>query len=70
VVTVPTPLAFGEVVARVRDPHGHLWWLHEQVEDVSPDELARRFADPGAQEAMAYVQRTLREEMEAASGLA
>jgi PhnB protein len=66
-VTVPTPLAFGEVVARVRDPQGHLWWLHEQVEDVTPDELAGRFADPAAQVAMTCVQQTLREEMEAAS---
>ena len=53
-------------MARVRDPEGHLWWLHERVEDVAPGELASRFADPAAQEAMAYVQRTLREELETA----
>jgi uncharacterized glyoxalase superfamily protein PhnB len=64
-VTQPTMLAFGERVARVRDPQGHLWWLHEHVEDVAPEDLAARFADPAAQEAMAYVQRTLREELEA-----
>ncbi|MFE9333961.1 VOC family protein [Streptomyces sp. NPDC006925] len=64
VVTRPTLLAFGERVARVRDAQGHLWWLHERVEDVPPEDLAERFADPAAQEAMAYVQRTLREEME------
>ena len=63
VVTKPTLLAFGERVARVRDPQGHLWWLHEQVEDVTPEELARRIADPAAHEAMAYVQGTLREEL-------
>jgi uncharacterized glyoxalase superfamily protein PhnB len=62
-VTKPTLLAFGERVARVRDPQGHLWWLHEQVEDVTPEELARRIADPAAHEAMAYVQGTLREEL-------
>jgi uncharacterized glyoxalase superfamily protein PhnB len=67
VVTRPTLLAFGECVARVRDPQGHLWWLHERVEDVSPDELVSRFADPAAQEAMAYVQRTLREDLGRAS---
>jgi PhnB protein len=65
VVTQPTVLAFGDRVARVRDPQGHLWWLHEHVEDVAPEELASRFADPAAQEAMAYVQRTLREELAA-----
>lgn len=65
VVTHPTLLAFGERVARVRDSQGHLWWLHERVEDVAPEELGSRFADPAALEAMAYVQRTLREELEA-----
>jgi PhnB protein len=64
VVTQPTMLAFGERVARIRDPQGHLWWLHERVEDVAPGELAGRFADPAAQEAMAYVQRSLRQELE------
>ncbi|WP_412516070.1 VOC family protein [Actinomadura madurae] len=64
VVTRPTLLAFGERVARVRHPQGHLWWLHERVEDVPPEELGSRFADPAAQEAMAYVQRTLREELQ------
>jgi PhnB protein len=67
VVTRPTLLAFGERVARVRDPQGHLWWLHERVEEVSPEEMAGRFADPAAQEAMAYVQRTLREDLARAS---
>lgn len=66
VVTRPTLLAFGERVARIRDPQGHLWWLHEHVEDVSPDEITSRFNDPAAYEAMSYVQRTLREEFEGA----
>ena len=65
VVTKPTLLAFGERVARVRDPQGHLWWLHEQVEDITPEELAQRITDPTAHEAMSYVQGTLREEMAA-----
>lgn len=65
VVTRPTLLAFGERVARIRDPQGHLWWLHERVEEVPADEMVRRFADPAAQEAMAYVQRTLHEELAA-----
>jgi PhnB protein len=64
VVTEPAMLAFGERVARVRDPEGHLWWLHEHVEDVPPEKLADRFADPATLEAMAYVQRSLREELE------
>jgi uncharacterized glyoxalase superfamily protein PhnB len=62
-VTVPTDLAFGERVARVRDPQGHLWWIHQHLEDVAPEDLAGRFADPSAQQAMAYVQQSLSEEL-------
>jgi PhnB protein len=63
VVTQPTDLAFGERVARVRDPQGHLWWIHQRLEDVDDDELRERFADPAAQEAMAYVQESLTDEL-------
>jgi PhnB protein len=65
-VTRPTELPFGERVARVRDPQGHLWWIHQRVEDVAVDELAQRFADPSAQQAMAYVQQSLASEMKRA----
>jgi PhnB protein len=62
-VTRPTDLPFGERVARARDPQGHLWWIHQRLEDVAPEELAERFADPAAQRAMAYVQQSLLDEM-------
>jgi PhnB protein len=62
-VTRPTDLAFGERVARVRDRQGHLWWIHQRVEDVAPTELAQRFAAPAALEAMTYVQESLDREM-------
>jgi PhnB protein len=65
-VTHPTELAFGERVARVRDPQGHLWWIHQRVEDVAVAELGRRFADPSAQQALAYVQQSLARELERA----
>ena len=65
-VTHPTELAFGERVARVRDPQGHLWWIHQRVEDVEAAELGRRFADPSAQQAMAYVQQSLASELKRA----
>jgi PhnB protein len=65
VVTRPTELPFGERVARVRDPQGHLWWIHERFEDVDPADLAGRFGDPAAQEAMAYVQSSAAEELAA-----
>lgn len=63
VVTQPTELAFGERVARVRDPQGHLWWIHEHFEDVSPAEVAQKLVDPNAQHAMAYVQDSLADEL-------
>jgi uncharacterized glyoxalase superfamily protein PhnB len=62
-VTHPIELAFGERVARVRDPHGHLWWIHQRIEDMAVDELAQRFADPSAQQAMANVQQSLASEL-------
>src|SRR3954453_773469 len=67
-VTRPTELAFGERVARVRDPQGHLWWIHERFEDVDAAALAARFAAPAAQAAMAYVQESLRVELAAPRG--
>lgn len=66
-VTEPTDLAFGERVARVRDPQGHLWWIHQRLEDVAAEELAERFADPAALAAMAYVQQSLTDELSGTS---
>ena len=68
VVTRPTELAFGERVARVRDPQGHLWWIHERMEQLDPEEMARRFADPSYQQAMTYVQESLTTELEGGNG--
>lgn len=64
-VTQATELAFGERVARVRDPQGHLWWIHERFEDVDPADLRLKFAAPDAQRAMAYVQESLANELSA-----
>ena len=55
-VTRVTELFFGERVCRVRDPQGHLWWIHQRVETLAPEELGRRLAEPSFREAMAYVQ--------------
>ena len=68
VVTRPTELAFGERVARIRDPQGHLWWIHERMEELDPEEMARRFADPSFQQAMAYVQESLTTELKGGNG--
>ncbi|MEU1388395.1 MULTISPECIES: VOC family protein [unclassified Nonomuraea] len=55
-VTDVTHLFFGDLVGRVRDPWGNLWWIQTHVEDVSAEEVERRLADPGFVKAMEYVQ--------------
>ncbi|MFD7162510.1 VOC family protein [Streptomyces violascens] len=55
-VTEVTHLSFGDRVGRVRDPLGNLYWIQTHVEDVSPQEMQRRFGDPGFTKAMEYVQ--------------
>ena len=60
VVTKPTLLAFGERVARVRDPEGHLWWLHEQVEAGPARRPASRAAAGGRRQAPAGPGRSRR----------
>ena len=58
-VTKPTLLAFGDRVARVRDPLGNIWWLQQRVEDVSETEMQSRWTDPRWSEPMNYVQHSL-----------
>jgi uncharacterized glyoxalase superfamily protein PhnB len=55
-VTEVTHLYFGDLVGRVRDPFGNLWWIQTHIEDVSADELERRMSDPEFTKAMEYVQ--------------
>jgi uncharacterized glyoxalase superfamily protein PhnB len=63
VVTVPTEMPFGDLVARFRDPQGHRWWIHQRLEEVPPAEMMRRFGEPRFLEAMAYVGDSLDAEM-------
>jgi uncharacterized glyoxalase superfamily protein PhnB len=63
VVTEPTTMPFGDVVARLRDPQGHRWWLHQHVEDVSVEEMSRRFADPETGARMNHLTDSLDKEM-------
>ena len=41
-VQEPADQFYGDRMAGVRDPAGNVWWLATHVEDVPPDELARR----------------------------
>ncbi|MBO3731917.1 VOC family protein [Glycomyces niveus] len=58
--TVVTPLtdvqAWGDRVARLRDPLGNLWWLQERVEAPSPEEAMRRMGEPRYLKAMEQTQ--------------
>jgi PhnB protein len=43
--TVTRPVAdqfYGDRVGQIEDPFGHGWSIHTHVEDLSPDEMARR----------------------------
>ncbi|GIF46862.1 putative glyoxalase superfamily protein PhnB [Asanoa ferruginea] len=55
VVTEPTELFFGDRVSRFRDPFGNLWWIHQRLVDVTPEQAAERLQDPTFIKAMAYV---------------
>ena len=58
-ITNVTPLAFGDKVGRIKDPLGNIWWLQTRLEEVSPDEMQKRWSEPGWAKAMAYVQDSL-----------
>jgi uncharacterized glyoxalase superfamily protein PhnB len=56
VVTALTELFWGDRVGRVRDPLGNLWWVQQRGAALSPDEIARRMAEPRFVAAMRYVE--------------
>ena len=56
IVTEPTDMPWGDRAGRVRDPFGNLWWVMTHVEDVDPEEEARRWSDPVWLERLAYAQ--------------
>lgn len=64
-VTLPTDLAFGERVARFVDPWGNTWWVHQRIEEVTPERMAERWSDPVYVRNMRYVQESLRKELSA-----
>jgi PhnB protein len=63
VVTRPRTHAFGQRTGRVRDPLGNIWWISAVVEEVAPDEIMRRLAEPEYAEAMRDAQETLDREL-------
>jgi PhnB protein len=58
-VTEPTHLFWGDLVGRLADPFGNLYWVQTRIETVSDEEIARRMSDPTFTAAMEYVQGAL-----------
>jgi uncharacterized glyoxalase superfamily protein PhnB len=62
-VTEMTELFFGDRVGRVRDPFGNIWWIQTRLEELDPEEMARRAQEQTYMAAMQYVQSTLDREL-------
>jgi PhnB protein len=62
-VTEMTSLAKGFRVGRIRDPFGNLWWIQTRLENLAPEEMAKRAAEPQYREAMRSFQESLEREM-------
>jgi len=41
----PADQFYGDRNAGVRDPAGNVWWIGTHIEDVAPEEIARRAAE-------------------------
>jgi len=62
-VTRPLTQAFGQRGGRGRDPFGNIWWISAIVEDVAPEDVMRRLAEPVYADAMREAQETLDREL-------
>jgi uncharacterized glyoxalase superfamily protein PhnB len=63
VTEVTTSRIVGDRGGRIKDPVGNIWWVQTHLEDVSPDDMMRRFADPAELEIMRTLQRSFDEAM-------
>lgn len=43
-VMAPTDQVYGDRSGGVKDPFGNTWWIATHIEDVSTEEIGRRFA--------------------------
>jgi PhnB protein len=55
-VTEMTNMPWGDRIGRVRDPVGNLWWIMTHLEDVSEEEMLRRYGLPEYAEGIKYVE--------------
>jgi PhnB protein len=59
VVTEPTHLFWGDLVGRLSDPFGNLYWIQTRIEIVDEEEMGRRMGDEKFVRALEYVQSSL-----------
>jgi hypothetical protein len=62
-VTEMTNLVWGDRGGRVRDPLGNIWWIQTRVEQVDPEEIAKRLAEQPSRDALQYTRESLDREM-------
>src|SRR5688572_19356272 len=55
-VTEPTNMPWGDRVCRVRDPLGNLCWIMARLENISAEEIEKRWGEKKYIDAMEYVQ--------------
>jgi uncharacterized glyoxalase superfamily protein PhnB len=55
-VTRPTNMPWGDRCCRVRDPLGNIWGIGTRIEDLSPEEIGKRWGQKEYIEAMEYIQ--------------
>lgn len=62
-VTEMTSLVWGDRGGRVRDPVGNIWWIQTHVEQVDPEEVAKRVAEKPFRDVLQYTRESLDREM-------
>jgi PhnB protein len=55
-VTKLTNMPWGDRCCRVGDPFGNLWWIMTRVDNVSPEEEAKRYGEQQYIDALTYFQ--------------
>jgi uncharacterized glyoxalase superfamily protein PhnB len=62
-VTEMTTMFWGDRGGRVRDPLGNVWWIQTRLENLDPQEMAKRAGEKRYQDAMQYAQQSFCREM-------
>lgn len=63
-VTEMTTMSKGFRGGRVRDPLGNIWWLQTRLENLDPEEMAKRAEEKQYREAMQYAQESFDRELQ------